>query len=54
VYVIKKTGEFSLAKGFETFVAGPKGQITFLKQGLLPTKQQERIVEVKMEPMSGN
>jgi hypothetical protein len=35
-------------------VAGPKGQITFLKQGLLPTKQQERIVEVKMEPMSGN
>jgi len=54
VYVIKKTGEFSLAKGFETFVAGPKGQITFLKQGLLPTKQQERTVEVKMEPMSGN
>jgi len=54
VYVIKKTGEFSLAKGFETFVAGPKGQTTFLKQGLLPTKQQERTVEVKMEPMAGN
>ncbi|MBA3679680.1 MAG: substrate-binding domain-containing protein [Bacteroidetes bacterium] len=49
VYVIKKTGEFSLAKGFETFVAGPKGQTTFLKQGLLPTKQQERSIEVKLK-----
>ncbi len=49
IYVIKKTGEFSLAKGFETFVAGPKGQTTFLKQGLLPTKQQERSIEVKLQ-----
>lgn len=49
VYVIKKTGEFSLAKGFETFVAGPKGQTTFLKQGLLPAKQQERSIEVKLK-----
>lgn len=49
IYVIKKTGEFSLAKGFETFVAGPKGQTTFLKQGLLPTKQQERSIEVKLK-----
>lgn len=49
LYVIKKTGEFSLAKGFETFVAGPKGQNAFLKQGLLPTKQQERSIEVKIE-----
>ncbi|MEO6304976.1 MAG: substrate-binding domain-containing protein [Bacteroidia bacterium] len=48
VYVMKKTGEFTLAKGFETFVAGPKGQNSFLKQGLLPTKQQERSIEVKM------
>ncbi len=48
IYVMKKTGEFSLAKGFETFVAGPKGQNAFLKQGLLPTKQQERSIEVKM------
>ena len=52
IYVMKKTGEFTLAKGFETFVAGPKGQTIFLKQGLLPTKQQERQVEVKMEPMA--
>ncbi|MBA2613239.1 MAG: substrate-binding domain-containing protein [Bacteroidetes bacterium] len=49
IYVIKKTGEFTLAKGFETFVAGPKGQTAFLKQGLLPTKQQERSIEVKLK-----
>jgi phosphate transport system substrate-binding protein len=54
VYVMKKTGEFSLAKGFETFVAGPKGQTIFLKQGLLPTKQQERSIEVKLEPTPSN
>lgn len=50
IYVIKKTGEFSLAKGFETFVAGPKGQTAFLKQGLLPAKQQERAIQVKTGP----
>jgi phosphate transport system substrate-binding protein len=51
VYVMRKTGEFSLAKGFESFVAGPKGQLTFLKQGLLPNRQAERVIEVKMEPL---
>jgi phosphate transport system substrate-binding protein len=51
VFVVRKTGEFTLAKGFETWVAGPKGQLTFLKQGLLPTRQAERNVEVKFEPM---
>ncbi|MDO9000478.1 PstS family phosphate ABC transporter substrate-binding protein [Sediminibacterium sp.] len=54
IYVIKKTGDFSLAKGFETFVAGPKGQTIFLKQGLLPAIQQERAIEVKMEPSKTN
>lgn len=49
VYVIRKTGDFTLAKGFESFVAGPKGQTTFLKQGLLPTRQQERAVHINME-----
>jgi phosphate transport system substrate-binding protein len=49
VYVYRQASEFSLAKGFTTFVAGPKGQITFLKQGLLPSKQQERNIQVKME-----
>ena len=49
VYVIRKTGDFTLAKGFESFVAGPKGQLTFLKQGLLPTRQSERALDVKLE-----
>ncbi len=46
IYVYRNTDDFSLAKGFETFVAGPKGQNTFLKQGLLPTHQQERQITV--------
>jgi phosphate transport system substrate-binding protein len=50
IYVIRRSGDFTLGKGFETFVAGPKGQTTFLKQGLLPTKQQERSIQVNMEP----
>jgi phosphate transport system substrate-binding protein len=52
LYIYRRTDDFSLAKGFETFVAGPKGQITFLKQGLLPFKQQERSVHVNMEPVA--
>ncbi|MGZ3899561.1 MAG: PstS family phosphate ABC transporter substrate-binding protein [Bacteroidia bacterium] len=46
VYVYRRSGEFSLGKGFETFIAGPNGQTSFLKQGLLPTKQQERSIQV--------
>jgi phosphate transport system substrate-binding protein len=49
IYVYRKTGEFTLAKGFESFVAGPKGQLTFLKQGLLPNRQSERNIEIKVE-----
>jgi hypothetical protein len=30
-------------------MAGPKGQLTFLKQGLLPVRQAERMIEVKFE-----
>jgi len=51
IYVYRRSGEFTLGKGFESFIAGPKGQVTFLKQGLLPTRQQERIVKVNMEPV---
>jgi phosphate transport system substrate-binding protein len=51
VYFYRRAGDFSLAKGFESFVAGPKGQMIFLKQGLLPTKQQERSIQVTFEPM---
>jgi len=49
VYVYRKTGDFSLAKGFESFVAGPKGQLTFLKQGLLPNRQAERKIDVNTQ-----
>jgi phosphate transport system substrate-binding protein len=48
VYVYRHAPEFSLAKGFEAFVAGPVGQTIFLKQGLLPTKQQERSIKVNL------
>ena len=48
VYVYRKTGDFTLAKGFESFVAGPKGQLTFLKQGLLPTRQNERNIHINL------
>lgn len=51
IYVMRKTGDFTLAKGFESFVAGPKGQLTFLKQGLLPARQAERLIDVKVEPI---
>ncbi|HOZ86309.1 MAG TPA: substrate-binding domain-containing protein [Bacteroidia bacterium] len=51
VYVYRKTGDFTLAKGFESFVAGPKGQLTFLKQGLLPNRQSERKIEINTEPL---
>lgn len=46
IYVHRKSGEFTLSKGFESFVMGPKGQLIFLKQGLLPQKQQERSIHV--------
>lgn len=42
IYIYRKTGDFTLAKGFESFVAGPKGQRIFLKQGLLPLRQPGR------------
>lgn len=53
LYLYRRTDDFSLAKGFETFVAGPKGQMTFLKQGLLPYQQQERSIQVNMEVLGG-
>lgn len=47
VYLLRRNEDFSLAKGFESFMAGPKGQLTFLKQGLMPVRQSERSIEVK-------
>lgn len=48
IYIYRSTGDFALAKGFESFIASPVGQTTFLKQGLLPTKQQERVITVNL------
>jgi phosphate transport system substrate-binding protein len=54
IYVMRKIGDFTLAKGFESFVAGPKGQTIFLKQGLLPSRQQERAISVNFEALDLN
>lgn len=52
IYVYRKTGDFTLAKGFESFVAGPKGQTIFLKQGLLPTRQPGREIHANTAPLT--
>lgn len=49
IYLFRRSKDFSLAKGFEAYLAGPQGQTTFLKQGLLPVRQTERKIEVKMQ-----
>ena len=49
--VIHHSAEFSLGKGIETFIAGPTGQLMFLKQGLPPNRQEERLIEVDMTPL---
>lgn len=54
VHVIRKAGDFSLAKGYESFIMGPKGQTIFLKQGLMPGKQAERSISVKMGGGNGS
>ena len=51
VYAIRRSAEFSLGTGFSLFVAGQKGQIMFLKQGLIPFVQPNRAVEVNTEPL---
>lgn len=51
VCIIRRSPEFSLGKGIETFIAGEKGQLMFLKQGLPPNRQEERVIEVDMTPI---
>lgn len=51
ICIIRRSAEFSLGKGIETFIAGPSGQLMFLKQGLPPTRQEERLIEVDMTPL---
>jgi phosphate transport system substrate-binding protein len=50
ICIIRRSAEFSLGKGIETFIAGPTGQLMFLKQGLPPNRQEERLIEVDMTP----
>jgi phosphate transport system substrate-binding protein len=51
ICIIRRSSEFTLGKGIETFIAGPIGQIMFLKQGLPPHRQEERLIEVDMTPL---
>ncbi len=51
ICIIRRSNEFSLGKGIETFIAGPTGQLMFLKQGLPPHRQEERLIEVDMTPL---
>lgn len=54
VCIIRRSPEFSLGKGIETFIAGEKGQLMFLKQGLPPNRQEERVIEIDMRPIGTN
>lgn len=51
ICIIRRSSEFSLGKGIETFIAGEKGQLMFLKQGLAPNRQEERVIEIDMRPL---
>lgn len=51
ICIIRRSAEFSLGKGVETFIAGPLGQLMFLKQGLAPNRLEERVVEIDMTPL---
>ena len=51
VYAIRRSAAFTLGTGFSMFVAGQKGQIMFIKQGLVPFVQPGRDVEVNTEPL---
>lgn len=51
ICIIRRSSEFTLGKGIETFIAGPIGQLMFLKQGLPPHRQEERLIEIDMTPL---
>lgn len=51
VYATRRSAEFTLGTGFSLFVAGQKGQIMFLKQGLIPFVQPNREIEVNTNPL---
>jgi phosphate transport system substrate-binding protein len=45
MYIARRSEDFSLGTGLIAFVAGPKAQLMFLKQGLVPAFRQERVIE---------
>jgi phosphate transport system substrate-binding protein len=47
VYAISRQSYAGLALGFNSYMAGPKGQLIFLKSGLLPATQSIRIQSIK-------
>jgi phosphate transport system substrate-binding protein len=47
VYAISRQSYAGLALGFNSYMAGPKGQLIFLKSGLLPATQPIRIQSIK-------
>ena len=51
ICIIRRSSEFTLGKGIETFIAGPVGQMMFLKQGLPPHRQEERLIEIDLTPL---
>ncbi len=51
ICIIRRSSDFTLGKGIETFIAGPVGQMMFLKQGLPPNRQEERLIEIDMSPL---
>lgn len=54
MYLIQRGGDFTPAAGFISFVAGQKGQLMFLKSGLVPAMRQERVIEINTAPLGGN
>jgi len=52
IYLTRRGQDFSLAAGFITFVAGPKGQVMLLKTGFAPWRQPERMISIDMKPIN--
>ncbi len=51
MFVIRRAGDFTLSAGIETFIAGEKGQLMMLKAGLVPFRQEERVIEINTAPL---
>ncbi|WP_235917484.1 PstS family phosphate ABC transporter substrate-binding protein [Hymenobacter busanensis] len=49
VYIISREARAGLGTGFASFVAGNKGQLIFLKSGLMPATGQVRLVQANAE-----